>query len=272
MNKQEKIEEYLKKPYEVGDTVTVRGLGKQDKVNWGNSTEIISITEEGVFIQEYSRPNLELFKDIKKYTGHIGENPFPPRRTNLTTFRTMLHSVVMRTSKRLTSSKGYPVGDFVVPEINDNPYVFLADGTKEYYQRPYCWTLEQKQLLIDSIYMDCGCGQIIVRQRDLYEVERLVKAGHLDICMTDIVDGKQRINAVEGFMLNEFQDSNGLYYKDLSDLAQGRFRSFMGFSFGELGSNTTDKETLEQFLKTNHAGQPQSKEHIEFVKNLYKKS
>jgi len=106
------------------------------------------------------------------------------------------------------------------------------------------------------------------RRRDWDWVESEIKNGNNEVAFYDIVDGKQRLNAIISFMSDEFTDSYGNYYSDLSDSAQYKFGNHQLFSYIELTENTTDQETLAQFLKVNFAGVLQSKEHIEYVKNL----
>ena len=51
------------------------------------------------------------------------------------------------------------------------------DGNKEYYQRDFCWTIKDKQLLIDSIYNQINCGQILVRKRSWQHMKEEVENG-----------------------------------------------------------------------------------------------
>ena len=56
-------------------------------------------------------------------------------------------------------------------ELNFNPYVIIpSTGEKKYYQRPYCWTLEDEQLFIESIYNELDCGKVVLRTNNISEV------------------------------------------------------------------------------------------------------
>ena len=60
----------------------------------------------------------------------------------------------------------------------------------------------------------------------------------------------------------------GNYFDDLSKNAKSKFSNHQLFSYSELPEGTTDEEVLRQFLRLNFAGVPQSREHINFVKDL----
>lgn len=99
----------------------------------------------------------------------------------------------------------------------------------------------------------------------------LIKKGETEIAFNDIIDGKQRLCTLKSFIFDEFQDLHGNYYSDLSFKAQNYLTNNQLISFSELPENTDDKTVIKQFLRLNFAGIPQSEEHIEYVKNIYKK-
>lgn len=156
-------------------------------------------------------------------------------------------------------------------ELNWNPYVIDKDGNKQYYQRDFCWTVEDKQNLIESIYRGVDCGKIVLRKRSFDYVENELKKGNDEVAFHDIVDGKQRLNALLGFINNEFPDKNGKYYKDFSILAQRRFAGKLCFTIGQLSEKTTDEETIQTFMLVNFAGKSMSKEHLDYVDSILKK-
>jgi len=129
--------------------------------------------------------------------------------------------------------------------------------------------LKDKRLLIESIYNNIDCGKILVRNRGWEELEVLQKGGH-EIAWLDVVDGKQRLSCILEFIQDGFTDSFSNLYSDFSKVAKHKFLEHQLFSYSELPENTDDKEIIEQFLKLNFAGVPQSKEHIEFIKSLNK--
>ncbi len=154
---------------------------------------------------------------------------------------------------------------------NWNPYIYGKDCSKYYYQRPFVWSVEDNQLLIESIYQGIDCGKILVRKHSWKSIEKKANNGETELSFKDIVDGKQRLNAVKGFLLNEYPDLRGNYFNDLSFVAQNKITNNQLFSYSEMGEDVNDETVLKQFLKLNFAGVPQSKEHIEFVKSLLNK-
>lgn len=261
MTKQEKIEEYLSKPLETGDRIHVQGLDNQNKSSWFSTTEVVRIEGEDIFIKEYNKYRV-VTENWKKSIYNVGANPFPKRREITQNMNYQLHSIL----SILFKEDKYDIEGSTINASNFNPFVFI-NGEKQYYQRPFVWELEDKQLLIESIYNGVDCGKILIRSRSWGELGELQKEGH-ELAWKDVVDGKQRLNAVKEFIDNKFRDLNGNYYKYLSDSAQRQFTDHQLFSYSELPENTKDEDVLRQFLRLNFAGVPQSKEHIEFVKSL----
>jgi hypothetical protein len=154
--------------------------------------------------------------------------------------------------------------------VNFNPFVIDKDGNKQFYQRDLVWSLEQKQLLIDSIYNNIEIGKFLFRYRTWEHIEQgMLEDGHG--FSWDCVDGKQRFHAILHFIQNKFPDSYGNYFKDLSEVAQNKFLGYRFLSYGEMGETAKDSDVIETFLTMNFSGVPQSKEHLEFVKDIYSK-
>lgn len=261
MTKEEKIEQYLKEPLKIGDNIFVQGLGSKDKSSWFSFTNVVDIIEGIPYIQEYGKKR-PVTEQWKKSVHYIGINPFSNDYDKVRSFNFQLEFII----DLLYRDDKYGINDTPIKASSDNPFVFI-NGDKKYYQRPLCWSLEDKQLLIDSIYNYVDCGKILIRNRGWRELEKLEKEGH-ELAWKDIIDGKQRLNAIKSFIDNEFADSNGNYFKDLSTVAQRKLTSNQLFSYSELPENTSDDIVLKQFLKLNFAGVPQSKEHLEYVKSL----
>lgn len=156
-------------------------------------------------------------------------------------------------------------------ELNWNPYVIDKNGERQYYQRNFCWTLEDKRNLIESIYRGTDCGKIVLRKHSFQEVERELKNGNDGFAFNDIVDGKQRLDALIGFVHNQFMDKNGHYYDDFSILAKRQFERKACFSLINLDEKTTDEDVLKIFMLVNFAGKEMSKEHLEYVDSILKK-
>ena len=68
-------------------------------------------------------------------------------------------------------------------ELNFNPYVTdPSTGEKRYYQRPYCWTLEDEQMFIESIYNELDCGKIVLRTNVISDVLDAFTNGDKEVC------------------------------------------------------------------------------------------
>ena len=277
MTREEKIEQYLREPVKVGDDVQVRGLGSQDKQKWGNCTQVHSLGENGsIYIEQYGyRELINVAKgDYMKNSYHIGYNPFPDKTWN-SSMRVVafdLGSIIFGFfNRRVQKFSVENIGDLIVPELNWNPSIVDKDGNEVEYQRDFCWSLEDKQLLIESIYNNVDIGKIVVRSRSYEWVKAKAAKGKVT-GFKDVVDGKQRLNAIIGFIKGEFKDKNGYYWDDLSESAKRKFENFHSVAYGELGENATDEDVKAVFLGVNFTGVQMSQEHINFVKSIQLKS
>lgn len=208
---------------------------------------------------------------VEKTIYEIGENPFDVDFNRISTLNYSLESILFNLNVLNEKNRNYDIDGVSIKELNWNPFVYDKDGNKQYYQRDFIWTLKEKQLLIKSIYNNIDCGKILVRKRGWDELKVLIKKGETEIAFNDIIDGKQRLCTLKSFIFDEFQDLHGNYYSDLSFKAQNYLTNNQLISFSELPENTDDKTVIKQFLRLNFAGIPQSEEHIEYVKNIYKK-
>jgi len=285
--KQKLIDEYQKTPVVIGDQVAVDYMvlhpnetwntSKNGKSEWG---KVVGFDGGDLILElDYygsSQPRVTIKPEFvqTKYVRCIGENPFESDNTDVRFVSFSLDSII--SALDLDDEKGivrqpYVIGGVTVMELNWNPYIFNKNGEKEYYQRPFVWSLKDKQLLIDSIYNGIECGRILVRHRSWSEVEKLVASGEKEVAFRDIVDGKQRLNAIKCFINDEFKDSYGNYYSDLSEQAQHSFANNRLLAYAEMGERTSDEKVIKQFLKLNFTGRPQSAEHINHVKEIMKK-
>lgn len=264
--KQLLIDEFVNTPLTIGEEVYIESISKYDPY------KIEKIEGNIITVTHRHTTKVVNFSDVttRLSTYYIGADPFQRKYKCITPvayiLKSLIHMFNLDDRKRDISN----IGGVDTMPVNWNPYVHLNDGTKKYYQRDFCWSLEDKQALIDSIYNGIGCGMVLVRLHSWAELEKLVKSGEKEISFIDIVDGKQRMDAIRGFINNEYTDSYGNYFADLSSNAQNDFSRHQLFSFAEMTESTTDDEVLFQFLKVNHAGKPQSKEHIDYVMSLLK--
>lgn len=225
-------------------------------------------TDNSVYKKTYFITKEDIvYRDLLK----IGENPFNERLNNIRpiafVFSTILFQLNILGTKRNVVQE-YKFDGVSCKELNWNPYVYNKEGKKEYYQRPFVWTLKDKQTLIESVYQGIDCGKILVRKRSWEEIEAMRAKGETDLAFNDIVDGKQRLDAMRGFIQLEYADANGNYYSDLSFYSQMLFVEHQLFSYAEMPENTKDKDVIYQFLRMNFTGVPQSTEHVNFVKSL----
>lgn len=231
--KENMIEEYLREPIKPGERVLVRGLGSQNKTTYFGDTEVHSLAEDdGIYIIEYRKKTLIKKEDWRKSTYHIGYDPFPKQKDLILSLNFTLKSVLFELDIIKKGREKYKEGDVTIEECNWNPYVFI-NGEKRYYQRDFVWTEDDKKNLIDSIYNNIDCGKILIRKRSFKEIATQVKKGETEVAFNDIVDGKQRLKAMKDFMENKFTDSNGYFYKDLSNAAQQRLVNHQLFSYSE---------------------------------------
>ena len=269
--KQALIDAYLAKPLKVGDTVEVRGLGLQDKSSWGNCAEVAVIFQDDSISVQTGRSEIGPIApiDYRKWVGRIGAEPMEKKFDSIRTVNFNLESVLFGLG---FLKDGVPDAYFIqgieVSAGSFTPFLYDGEGKKVYYQRDLVWSLEDKRTLLDSIYNQVDCGKILVRLRGIEELEQMALAGETELSFKDVVDGKQRLNAVIDFIAGKYTDSYGNHYGDLSNVEQKRFLNHQLFSYSEMPEGTPDIEVRNQFLKLNFAGVPQSKEHIEFVKNI----
>lgn len=204
----------------------------------------------------------------------IGENPFERNVGDIRPIAFSFDSIIFQLDilgNKREGREAYYVENIKIEEANWNPFIYDKEGKKQYYQRPLVWNVEDKQLLIESVYQNIDCGKILVRKRGWDELRDMQKKGETELSWHDVVDGKQRLNAIKDFLLGEFPDLHGNYFSDLSFSAQHKFTNHQLFSYAEMPEGTRDEDVIRQFLKLNFAGVPQSLEHIDFVKSLQNK-
>ena len=202
----------------------------------------------------------------------VGVNPLKSGMPDVNFYSVDIWQLLSRAGYEVDGSQNkdrdYEIEGVVVPRINWNPFVLEKNGDKQYFQRDFIWTLEDKQLLVESVYNEIGIGTFIVRKRGWSELEKLIKNGHKDVAFYEIVDGKQRLNALIEFISGNFCDFQGNYFPDFSYEAKDNFVNYRRLSFGELGENTPDKDVIKIFLNINFAGKPMSSDHLDFVKSI----
>lgn len=128
--------------------------------------------------------------------------------------------------------------------LDDNPV----------YQREYVWTYEDKQRLLESVFLGKEIGRFVFIDNKYPKND-------------EILDGKQRLNTLVSFWLGEL-DYKGIYWTELSPRTRDMFEN-TSVQFMNIPANQiTPKDILELFLDLNAAGVPQSEEHLQKVKRL----
>lgn len=275
MNKEQEIKKFLSQPPVVGEKVSIRGLNHNNPNGFDTTLSILEVKEDyTIVVSKYGTERIEIKpEDYKRSTRHIGADPFPKKPWNARlrivnfTLYSILHQVGWENDREYgeyTTNSGKKV---IVQPINWNPIVVDDNGKEVVYQRDFCWSLRDKQLLIESIYNNIDIGKMVVRRREFrYAIERAGEGK--ESAFLDIVDGKQRLNALLGFVNGEFEDLHGNKWDDLSEYAQHKFLDFQSIAYGELGEEASDQDVKDVFLGVNFAGVPMSQEHIDFVKSI----
>ncbi|MFL1706673.1 DUF262 domain-containing protein [Campylobacter sp. MOP7] len=140
-----------------------------------------------------------------------------------------------------------------------------AELITPFYQRELVWTLEQKQDLIRSILYNIPIGGFVFVMR-AYDKDSWQK---LDKVTWNILDGKQRYNAIIEFLENKF-DVDGKFFKDLKPMDRKMFLKFSSFTSLEFVDIPFEME-LDFYKKLNFGGTAHTKEDLERInKNLIK--
>lgn len=278
---QSQIDAYINNGIHPGDFVYIKGEYLKYSTSKDKSLEmrcrVKEVNDNIVTVFNGYNINDTLDVDIKVCridTLDVGPNPFPKKhwQENVYTYNYNLCNIIYKLFKEKAYTDTREDGsEYTVGTLNWNPYVFTKDNKKAYYQRGFVWSLENKQLLIDSIYNRINCGQILIRVRSSVWIENEAEKGEDIVYEFDVVDGKQRLNAIWEFINNKFPDSHGNYWNDLSERARIEFEASSALSYSEMGRATTDADVIDSFLSVNFAGVPVSKEHIEYVKQINQK-
>lgn len=266
--KQKLIDEYLQEPIKVGDYVSILGDNYRISNEYYGCHKVIKITETEVFVKSY-QDKLYPFETVKKLTFIIGANPFSKFINRAKAINYDLGNILSSFGLlREDKDKWLIKNNIFAKNIEFNPYIYDNDDKKVYYQREFVWSIEQCQLLIESIYNNISCGVILVRLRSWEELVKLIDKGETEVSFRDVVDGRQRLTAITKFVNDEYPDFQGNYYSDLSNEAQSQFLNNNLIQYFELPEETKDSDIKTQFLRLNFTGVPQSKEHIEFIKSI----
>jgi hypothetical protein len=126
------------------------------------------------------------------------------------------------------------------------------------YQRGYEWDMEDKILLIDSIFNNIDIGKFALVQ---YDAKTWVKSGN----GFEILDGKQRLHTLLDFYEDRFE-WRGRTFSDLSSRDQNHFTGYPVL-FAELKELSREK-ILRYFLQLNTFGKVMGQDHLTKVKEM----
>ncbi len=275
--KQKLIDAFEKTALKKDEYVSVKGkLVEANQPNRDYTCKIVSVGKTSIRVErtdiDYGRLYTIKLADItRRDSRHIGEDPFIKERNQVVWVQFDLGSIVSTLDLLGEKQEKYNIGGIQPLELNWDPYVFI-NGKKQRYQRPFVWTLEQKQSFISSMYNNVDCGKVIVRQRSYGDLVDLNKNGETELAFHDVVDGKQRLKVIQEFLSGTIKDEFGNFYGDLSERAQTKLLRQQSIGYGIMRDHVTDADVLRQFLKMNFSGIPQSPEHMKFVQSLYKKA
>lgn len=278
---EELIKEYLAKPISIGESVYIENKDKNGRSSSvyaivtgfnDNGTIQVKLDEDRHTPYWLNTSSVDLSM-VKRNTNGIGENPIKVLRENAYFCQCFNYDI-----EGILGMLGYQdrpsiSDDCPIPRGCMNPFVTLSNGTEYFYQRDLCWELEDKQDLIDSIYRGLDCGKIVIRERPYHFVERYIKNGGdiSNVGLYEVVDGKQRIDTVRGFVHNEFPDKYGNYWKHLSGLAKTHFRNTLAFSTLILREDATDKDVISTLLNVNTRGKAYNIDRNDMEKNVLSK-
>lgn len=126
------------------------------------------------------------------------------------------------------------------------------------YQRDLVWDKLTKQNLIYSIMNGSPIGEFI------FSREEKPDFGYI----WSVIDGQQRINAIQSFCQNEFKDLDGRYFKEYSYYEMKYFiEGFRNYSAFFI-RNLPLKEQIEIYLAKNVGGVKHTKKELEKAKKL----
>lgn len=247
----ERIERFIKEKRFYGIIPPTRFFKIGDKVNIGNIQnpvihDIIDI--DGISGVAY----------VVKYDNipTEGQQKFTPQYGKLTIWD--WYDVFAPNDEPLIFKEGYRL-NFMNTGLSYLISVYMRNDIdmEPSYQRDYVWTQKDKEELITSIFSGIEIGRFVVKRREWDERE---PKGY------EIVDGKQRMNAIMEFFMGKFK-WNGKYYHELHGLDRYRFKDY-GIAVCELRESVTKEELLEIFIRINTFGKTMPKEQIEKVQKM----
>lgn len=126
------------------------------------------------------------------------------------------------------------------------------------YQRDYVWSQKDKESLISSIFNNIEIGRFVFKKNP-FDPTKTIKR-------LEIVDGKQRLNAIVEFFTGQFK-WNGKYYHELSHRDRYKFMDTK-VMICDLDRDMTRKDIMEVFVRINTTGKVMDSAHIEKIQKM----
>lgn len=270
--KQKEIDKFLSTPIQVGESVTLTKKKEKQDYRYKSSYgfEVIDTNGDTLTLKENQSPKAQPVEvsvsDVEnRNLFSLGVNPLAWDFGKTRPVAYSMDSIIYTFELQEKRWDVYDIDGIEISEINWNPYVYDNQGNKIRYQRDFVWTEAQNKNFIQSLYNGVSLGSIVVRKRSFDGLRKMKTNGETELSFVDIVDGKQRLNALRLFINDEISDWDGNFFGDLSFQAQNKLFTSQLISYAEMGEDTTDKEVLSQFLRMNIEGTPQDPKHLGFV-------
>lgn len=130
------------------------------------------------------------------------------------------------------------------------------------YQRDFVWSLDEKRLLINSIFRGYDIGKFV-----LYRLNDAEWAENDRQYSYEMIDGKQRLSAILDFYEDRF-DYEGYYYSQLSK--RDKYVIEDSNAPQAIVENISEQRKIEIFYFINSTGVTMDKKHLEKVKRKYR--
>jgi hypothetical protein len=156
--------------------------------------------------------------DVSKRYARIPA-PIDTGKTCDTTLSHIVHNYIQYKDWLRSGSKDEPLYDYVHRTVCGFPLPS--------FQRHLCWTEKQSIAFIESAWLGLSIGSYVVHQADWENPTAMpLKFSGW------IIDGQQRLNAIEAYLNSKFPVF-GLLYKDLTVIEARRFSSIK-FTYREV--------------------------------------
>lgn len=161
------------------------------------------------------------------------------------------------------------IDDLILSQITSTVASFLREYSLDtydfdpFYQRELVWTLDQKEAFIKALLLD----KTDIRPTFLDNA----RYGPYEY---EVLDGKQRLNAIISYIKNEFS-VDGLFYSDLNYTDTQRLMNTpMVYTLVKYYNDNgqvqlSNEQKVELFLQVNQYGQHVSDEHLAHIKEQY---